>query len=273
MNTKQVSDRIKLRGLRLFLSEAEAVLRGWRFRYCDHSPQAADLQLPQFTVSDFTTRIKSRPELGEINRNRLFNMQLACRKISGIRLRRGEVFSMRQAIGDPTAENGYKDGPMLLSGELQFSSGGGLCQVSTTLFNAALLAGCRILQKYNHSRDLWGNARFIELGRDAVYAYVLRDLKFQNAGDSDLTITIETDEDKMEMRCRFLSDKEKPFDIRIESEALKEIVIKPKEVPVGSEAVSGWFVRTRRFTESNGIEKITYDKTETYRPTIRKKSR
>ena len=52
---------------------------------------------------------------------------------------------------------------MIIRGRLGFTYGGGLCHVSTTLFNAALFADLGILRKYNHSMDIWGEERFVDL--------------------------------------------------------------------------------------------------------------
>lgn len=63
-----------------------------------------------------------------------------------------------------------RTGPMIMGDSLGFTVGGGLCQITTTLFNAALLANLQILEKHNHNMDIWGNNRFIELGR-MLFAY------------------------------------------------------------------------------------------------------
>src|SRR5690606_11135000 len=73
---------------------------------------------------------------GDLGRTK--NIELAAGKINGYILLPGDVFSMNEAIGPRTEENGYMDAPVILNGEIVEGIGGGVCQVTTTLYNAVL---------------------------------------------------------------------------------------------------------------------------------------
>lgn len=72
--------------------------------------------------------------------NRSSNISLAAEKISGTYLKPGDGFSYNQTTGSRSAANGYKEAPVIINGKLEPGSGGGVCQVSSTLFNAVILS-------------------------------------------------------------------------------------------------------------------------------------
>lgn len=91
-----------------------------------------------------------------------------------------EVFSLRRSAGEPTAERGYQSAAAITAGTLIAEVGGAVCLMSTVLYNTALLGGMEILERWSHSIDLYGDARYFELGRDASVEYAYRDLRFRN---------------------------------------------------------------------------------------------
>ena len=103
-------------------------------------------------------------------------MQLVARLIDETLIAPGKVFSFNETTGARTPEKGFQSAPVIINGELQNGIGGGVCQVSTTVFNAAFEAGLSIEERTNH-------ALFIShypLGRDATVDYPSLDLKFKN---------------------------------------------------------------------------------------------
>jgi len=108
--------------------------------------------------------------------SQIFNARLATRKINNVEIQPGGTFSFLKVVGPWTADVGYKKAPVSYDGELVRSWGGGVCQVSTTLYNAALLAGLDIVERNHH----YWPARYAPLGRDAAVAYEDIDLKFKN---------------------------------------------------------------------------------------------
>jgi vancomycin resistance protein YoaR len=129
--------------------------------------------------------------------NRIHNVQLVSRLVDEHVIAPGQTFSFNGATGARTADKGFKEAPVIINGELQTGLGGGVCQVSTTVFNAAYEAGLPILARTNH-------ALYIDhypQGRDATVNYPDIDLKFVNdtgnwlllrtwVGSSSLTVAL-----------------------------------------------------------------------------------
>lgn len=114
--------------------------------------------------------------LAERTPNQAHNVALAARTIHGKWLAPGAVFSFNRAVGSWSSASGYRLAPVSYDGELVPSWGGGICQASTTLYNAALLAGMEILERHRHH---W-HTGYVAPGRDAAVAYSNIDLRFRN---------------------------------------------------------------------------------------------
>lgn len=108
--------------------------------------------------------------------NRLINVKLAAEKINGYELNAGQIFSFNQVVGPRTKERGYREAIIFLGGEEVLELGGGICQVSSTLYQAALLAGLEIIEVHPHSKPV----NYIAPGKDATVYYGHKDLKFRN---------------------------------------------------------------------------------------------
>lgn len=125
--------------------------------------------------------------------SQIHNLTLAARRINGTVLQPGQVFSFVKRVGPWTADMGYAKAPVSYDGELIRSWGGGVCQTSTTLYNAALLAGMQIIERHHHH---WP-ARYAPLGRDAAVAYSDIDLKFKNTLPASVRIVSQLKGDKL----------------------------------------------------------------------------
>src|SRR3989339_1028859 len=262
--------KIKYKILRILLDNIKSILNVWAYRFSTRKATASEIVNTTVCISMFNSQIKERGDLNEINSNRINNMRLCCELINDTILQPGEIFSLRKIVGEVTEEQGFKEGPILIDGKLCFSIGGGLCQISTTLFNGALLANMGILEKYNHTADIWGEERFIDLGRDAVYVYALKDLKFRNNLPEPVIIKISIDEDRKAVICKILSKKELDYVVSVETKIIKEI---SPEIPKNTDSslvriVKGWTVLTKRYIEQKGAIKTTYEEIETYNPSI-----
>jgi vancomycin resistance protein YoaR len=118
--------------------------------------------------------------------NRIHNVQLVARLIDRHMIAPHSTFSFNKTTGERNAAQGFLEAPVIINGELKTGLGGGVCQVSTTVFNAAFEAGLPITSRTNH-------ALYIDhypLGRDATVNYPDTDLTFQN--DSDHWILVRT---------------------------------------------------------------------------------
>jgi vancomycin resistance protein YoaR len=108
--------------------------------------------------------------------NRIHNVQLVAHLVDGKLIAPGTTFSFNGATGERSAEKGFLTAPVIINGEVQTGLGGGVCQVSTTVFNAAFEAGLPITSRTNHALYI----SHYPLGRDATVNYPDVDLKFVN---------------------------------------------------------------------------------------------
>jgi vancomycin resistance protein YoaR len=129
--------------------------------------------------------------------NRIHNVQLVSHLVDKHVIAPGETFSFNGATGARTAEKGFKEAPVIINGELKTGLGGGVCQVSTTVFNAAYEAGLPITSRTNHALYI----SHYPQGRDATVNYPDVDLEFINdtghwlllrtwVGSSSLTVAL-----------------------------------------------------------------------------------
>jgi vancomycin resistance protein YoaR len=108
--------------------------------------------------------------------NRIHNVQLVSRLVDRTLIAPGATFSFNTTTGERTAERGFLEAPVIINGELQTGLGGGVCQVSTTVFNAAYEAGLPITSRVNHALYI----SHYPQGRDATVNYPDLDLRFVN---------------------------------------------------------------------------------------------
>lgn len=111
------------------------------------------------------------------NAGRSQNIELACRKINGTVIDAGKSFSFNNIVGARTLENGFFNAKIIEGGRFVEGLGGGVCQVSTTLYNAALLSGLKITEYHPHSLKVG----YVPPSRDAMVSGDYFDLKFLNS--------------------------------------------------------------------------------------------
>ncbi len=118
------------------------------------------------------------------------NIRLAFNKINGTRLESGEEFSFNNVVGERTVENGFKEAKVILGGEYENGIGGGVCQASTTLYNAVIRAGLDVLEVNHHSLP----ASYVPLSLDAMVSWGYSDFRFVNNSDGPVFIKATTDD-------------------------------------------------------------------------------
>jgi hypothetical protein len=123
-------------------------------------------------VGSYTTTYGGTP-------GRLHNVQLVAELIDGALVAPGARFSFNQTTGERNAAKGFEEAPVIINGELESGIGGGVCQVSTTVFNAAFEAGLSIEKRTNHALYI----SHYPIGRDATVNYPDFDLVFRNDTD------------------------------------------------------------------------------------------
>ncbi len=126
------------------------------------------------------------------NSNRLENIRLALSMIDGISLEPGESFSFNQVVGERTTARGFKTAKAYSQSKVVDEVGGGICQVSTTLFNAAVKADLQIDERHPHSLTV----SYVDLGKDAAVDWGNKDLRFTNTSEDRIYIGCYLTEDK-----------------------------------------------------------------------------
>lgn len=125
-------------------------------------------------------------------RNRAFNIRLAAEKLNETVLRPGEELSCNRCFGERNRENGWRKASAFTNGgrDSEQQYGGGICQVSTTLYNAALLADLTVTCRCGHSKPVY----YAEPGTDAAISGDVTDLRIRNDTDGDIYIFVWVDE-------------------------------------------------------------------------------
>lgn len=121
-------------------------------------------------LATFTTRY----DVSDVNRTT--NLQIACQKINGKVILVGEIFSYNNALGPRTTAAGYRNGKVYEGGEVVDGIGGGICQISSTLYNTVLMSNLEIVERRNHQFV----TSYLPAGRDATVVYGAIDFKFKN---------------------------------------------------------------------------------------------
>ena len=144
---------------------------------------ASELKKHFIKCGEFSTNYKSS---GMARKN---NIKTACNAIDGILIKAGEVFSFNAATGCRTDERGYQSAKIIVGGKYVDGVGGGVCQVSTTLYNAALLSGLDIVEVHNHTLPV----SYVMPCFDAMVNVGSADLKIKNNTGEDYFITAHAD--------------------------------------------------------------------------------
>lgn len=141
-------------------------------------------------LATFTTTTTS-------NSNRNTNIRLCSTAINGAVVQPGEEFSVNATTGKRSAEKGYKDAAVIKNGVYVQEPGGGVCQVSSTLFNAVVRAGLKITERHNHTIV----SSYVPIGEDAAIDYPNKDFKFVNNSEGPIAIVMSFDESGKKLKA------------------------------------------------------------------------
>jgi len=189
--------------------------------------------------------------------NRSHNLVLACEAINGVAIPPDKVFSFNQTVGERIGAAGYRNALVIVNGKFEPGLGGGVCQVSSTLYNACLLAGMEIVERYNHGLAV----AYVPLGRDATVVYGLQDFKFKNISSCPLYLRAVARAGKLEINLygdtgfKQLIELSHVVDSVIDYQETREI---DPEMPTGEERIDhegfpGYVVRSfRTFLDESG---------------------
>ena len=146
---------------------------------------------------------------------RISNVDLAAQKIDGKILLPGETFSYNDTVGERTAERGFQKAPAYLNGESVQEFGGGICQVSSTLYKSTLLSNLKIVEHHNHSYV----SSYIGIGMDATVSWGGPDFQFKN--NTDYPIKISAKYSGGQVTCKIYGAKLDDKKIEMTAETLK----------------------------------------------------
>lgn len=203
--------------------------------------------------------------------DRSHNLSLAIKAINGKVIMPGEEFSTDLAIGPREVSKGYRDAPIFVEGEITPATGGGICQIATTVYNAALLAGLPIVERHHHSMPV----HYAPPGRDATVYSGQYDLRFRNNTSGPIVLISSMDGDQVSVAL--IGKREAKKKVRITSSGVSSISYSKKEIldpklPLGKKIVekpgrSGQSVTTYRITvAADGTEKKQTLASDTYSP-------
>jgi vancomycin resistance protein YoaR len=216
-------------------------------------------------IVSFTT------DLGQSGAGRVFNVAATARTLNNWELAPDEVFDYREIVAATQSQYGYREAPVILNGELTPGIGGGICQISSTLYNAALRAGLEIVERRNHSLPV----SYVEKGQDATFADGAINFRFRNSTGKHLIIRSAVVDGRLTVKLFGTLPDNVRYDI--ESEMVRTIAPPVREVPSegavpGDRTVlrtgkPGFVVETYRTQVRDGAvvsrERVSRD---TYRP-------
>lgn len=154
----------------------------WLF---DGKKYAKEKQTELYPYKIFTHRTILMRQLQDVEmwyqHNKIVNLQIAVKKLSGIIIQPGETFSYWKLIGRPTKKQGYVDGMVLFYGTFTKGLGGGLCQLSNLIYWAALHTSLTVTERHRHSFDVFPDSRRTQpFGSGATCSYNYLDLQIKN---------------------------------------------------------------------------------------------
>ena len=258
------ADGIKANRQKLLEDISASVNGGWEDVHAQLSPvertqNLSDIKGRTVKLYSFTTYFDSS------NAERTANIRLAASKINGTVVNAGECFSFNAAVGARTEENGFRRAKIIEDGKFVLGVGGGVCQVSTTLYNAALLSGMDIAEYHPHSLAV----SYVAPSRDAMVSGNYCDLKFVNNRKTPIYVRMkciqgsicctfygESDDCKYSFISEVLETLPRPDDETVEGD-------EDKILSYGKEGLKscGYLVK-----EKGGVQEITLLRKDSYSP-------
>lgn len=164
--------------------------------YCRHYIEYGKSEGRVAVSEENSNEIGSYTTLYDTSEQRAVNVELAASKINGVVLQPGQRFSFAAAVSPISLSGGYVMGPAFSGGRVVEGVGGGLCQVSSTLYAALVMSGIPVTERYPHSLPV----DYIPHGMDATIAGNSKDLKFTNTFSYPIVITATVEEGELTVR-------------------------------------------------------------------------
>lgn len=222
--------------------------------YTNPEVKLTDLDIDMFPdlLSTFSTRYDAK------NKDRTTNLNLSASKINGTILSPGEEFSYNTIVGERTISAGYKEAKVYENGQIVDGLGGGICQISSTLYNAVVFANLKVTKRYNHQFV----TSYVPEGRDATVVYGLKDFKFVNNRTYPIKIEMTVNSGIAKVNIYGIKE-EVEYDVSFDVETVSNILYDTKyeddfSLPEGTEkvkktGVNGIKVNTYKVIKQNGI--------------------
>jgi len=229
-----------------------------------HETVPCTLTQPDYTAAEYKALL-FRDVLGQCttdfnpgNKGRTTNVLLATDFCNGVILMPGQVFSYNDSVGPRTYERGFKDATVYVGNSAEDGVGGGICQVSSTIYYAALRADLKIVERYAHSRMV----TYVPLGEDATVAWGSKDFKFEN--NTPFPMKVVTSHKTNTLTVKLYGTQTQNKTVKIETTQLSktpfEVVYELDEtLPLGTEEVksngyTGYKTESWRVVYIDGVE-------------------
>ena len=195
-------------------------------------------------LGEFTTRYDAS------NKNRSNNLEIASEKIDGTVILPGETFSYNKIVGERTIAEGYKEAAVYSGGKVVEGIGGGICQLSSTLYNAVLYANLEIVSRSNH-RFL---TSYVDAGRDATVSWGTIDFQFKNTRSYPIKVVSTVKNGVVNIQIKGIQE-EKEYIVTIQSTVTETIpyttnTIEDNTIPKGTTVIEQ--------NGANGAKSVTY---------------
>ena len=196
-------------------------------------------------LSTFTTRYDAS------DKDRSTNLRLACEKLNGTVIMPGGTFSYNETLGPRTYAAGYKNAKVYENGQVVDGIGGGICQISSTLYNAALMSDMEIVERRNHQFV----TSYVGAGRDATVVYGAIDFKFKNTRTYPVRIVASAKNGVATVSIFGIKEADREYTYSFKTETISTIPYTTKYVTDSSLAVGKEVVKQKG---ANGLVTQTY---------------
>jgi vancomycin resistance protein YoaR len=195
----------------------------------------------ELLLQSFSTSIEKQNE--DVRKN----ISLAAEKLNGAVIEPNGIFSFNDIVGEASIQNGFVVGRVFYWNEAIYEPGGGLCQVSSTVFNLLLLSGFIIKERHKHSQPV----SYVPLGLDATIFYGKKNLRMLNPYPQRLRLTVELTDTSLNFSLYGNSPIDDRFEVEIEEEEHELPIIKKEKSYRNAVSV---FVYRKKYRKENLLE-------------------
>ena len=196
------------------------ILQSWRkFKRRHYKKSLKEWEL----FEDLLGRFETSYDLGNKSHER--NIEIILKNLNNRVVLKGEHFSFNATVGERTIERGFKEGPIVVRGKVTQGLAGGICQVTSTLYNAILFSNLKVIERKNHPSP----QNYVPIGRDATVYFGLIDLVFKNNRKNPIRLKTKIDKSKGSIIIEIWGKNIEHIDVKIKTtkkETKKYVVVK-----------------------------------------------